>query len=284
VSRLLITGGSSYLGQHLVPMARRQRGDEDTLVYTYFSHDPQQGPEGRRLDVRDERAVQALVDSFRPDVIIHTAGSNRPAETMDDVIRRGAEQVTAAAIRHGTRLIHLSTDVLFDGRHAPYREADPPQPLHAYGRAKATAETIVARHDNAVIVRTSLIYGLDKMDRGTEWIVRALKSGEAITLFTDQMRNPILVDSLCSACIELIDHDYTGILHVAGADRVSRADFGLRLLAWWGIVPGRGLETGPSDANRWPLDTTLDITLARRLLETPLPGVRKILPSGTPIS
>ncbi|MDT8306915.1 MAG: SDR family oxidoreductase [Anaerolineae bacterium] len=284
MTRLLITGGSSYLGQHLVPLGRQQLGARDALLYTYFSHDPLQGPGGGQLDLRDEKATRTLVDDFSPSVIIHTAGSNRPAATMESVIRRGAEHVTAAAIRHGARLIHLSTDVIFDGRHAPYREEDTPQPLHVYGRAKAAAETIVSRHQRTAIVRTSLIYGLHKMDRGTEWVVRALQAGEPVTLFGDQMRNPILVDSLCRACLELVSHAYTGILHIAGADRISRADFMLRLLAWWRITPGPGLVVGPSDPDRWPLDTTLDITRATALLRTPLPGVREILPSETPIS
>jgi dTDP-4-dehydrorhamnose reductase len=284
MARLLITGGSSYLGQHLVPLARRWLEGKGALCYTYFSQDPLQGGERQQLDIRDEREVRVLVDAFRPDVIIHTAGSNRPAATMDEVIRRGAEHIAAAASRHKARLIHLSTDVIFDGRHAPYREDDPPQPLHAYGRAKAAAEQTVAHHANLVIVRTSLIYGLEKMDRGTEWVVRALGAGEPVTLFSDQMRNPILADSLCGACLELVEHRYQGILHVAGAHRLSRADFTLRLLSWWGVEAGAGLSIGPSDGDRWPLDTTLDTSRARSLLRTPLPGVHDIIPSQTPIS
>lgn len=284
MTRLLITGGSSYLGQHLVPLARRQLEAGDALIYTYFSNDPLQEPEGQQLDLRDGRAVHSLVDRFRPDVIIHTAGSNRPAETMDAVIRLGAEYVTLAAIRHDARLIHLSTDVVFDGRHAPYREEDAPQPLHAYGRAKAAAEAIVSRYRRTVIVRTSLIYGLEKMDRGTEWVVHALRAGAPVTLFSNQIRNPVLVESLCNACLELVTHPYTGILHVAGAERISRADFMLRLLTWWGVPSNTSLAVGLDEGDRWPLDTTLVISKARALLHTPLPGVSQILPSGTPIS
>lgn len=284
MSRLLVTGGSSYLGQHLVAQARQFVGVEGALCYTYFSQDPLQGPEGQRLDMRDGRAVRALVDSFQPDVIIHTAGSNRPAETMDAVIRQGAEQITEAARRHDARLIHVSTDVIFDGRHAPYREEDPPQPLHAYGRAKAAAEEIVADYAHHVVMRTSLIYGLAKMDRGAEWVVQAIRRGEPVTLFTDQFRNPILVTSLAAALLELAEHTYTGILHVAGAQRVSRADYTLRLLRWWGVAPGRHVTLGPGDGDRWPLDTTLDISRAQALLQTPLPGIDALLPSATPIS
>lgn len=284
MSRLLITGGSSYLGQHLVAQARRLPGVERALCYTYYDNDPLRGPEGRRLDVRNGEAVRRLIDAFRPDVIVHTAGSNRPAETMDAVIRQGAEHVTEAASRHAARLIHISTDIIFDGRHAPYREEDRPQPLHAYGRAKAAAEGIVAGYAQHVIVRTSLLYGLEKMDRGTEWVVQAIRRGEPVTLFTDQFRNPILVTALAAALLELAEHTYTGILHVAGAQRVSRADYTLRLLRWWGVEPGKHVTLGPSDGDRWPLDTTLDISRAQALLKTPLPGIDALLPSIMPIS
>jgi dTDP-4-dehydrorhamnose reductase len=284
VRRLLITGGSSYLGQHLVEQVRRQPGGAASLCYTYYSHDPLTGPEGVRLDLRDGDAVQAVTDAFRPQVIIHTAGSNRPAETMDPVIRRGAEHITAAARRHNARLIHISTDVIFDGRRAPYREEDLPMPIHAYGEAKAAAEKIVAAYANHVIVRTSLIYGLEKMDRGTAWVVEAIQRGEPVTLFTDQMRNPILVTTLVAVLLELVDLAYTGILHVAGAQRVSRADYMLRLLRYWGVHPGSGVTLGRSDGERWPLDTTLDISRALALLQTPLAGFDALLPSATPIS
>jgi dTDP-4-dehydrorhamnose reductase len=218
-----------------------------------------------------------MVTRFDPQVIIHTAGSNKPAETMDAVIRQGAANVAEAATACGARLIHISTDVVFDGQHAPYREPDPPRPVHAYGRAKAAAEAIVARHPRHVIVRTSLIYGLQEMDRGTSWIVEALQASRPVTLFTDQFRNPIWVDALCRACLELAEAPYTGILHVAGQQTLSRAEFGLKMLDWWGVQDRQTLSFGPGDADRWPADCTLDVSRARALLETPLPGVDEVL-------
>lgn len=218
----------------------------------------------------------ALVDAFQPDAIIHAAGSSgRPA--MSETIELGAEHVTAAAMRVGARLIHLSTDVVFDGKHAPYREEDRPNPIHDYGRAKAQAEGIVARHANHVIVRTSLIYGLQQLDHGTSWLVDRLRKGQPVTLFMDQLRNPIWAISLSNACLELADHDYRGILHVAGSQVLSRAEFGLRMLNWWDVAERSTLSFGPGDGERWPADCTLDISRAQALLETPLPGVDEVL-------
>jgi dTDP-4-dehydrorhamnose reductase len=277
MKRLLITGGSSYLGQSLVPLALTRY----ELCYTFFSHDSLALPQGQPLDVCDGEAVRRLVTLWRPDVIIHLAGSNR-SPAMEEVIRQGAEHVTAAAAEWDARLIHLSTDVLFDGRRPPYRESDPPSPMHAYGRAKAEAETIVARHDNHVIVRTSLIYSPVRQDHSTGWVADALAAGKSVTLFTDQQRNPVWDETLSLACLELAEINYRGILNVAGRQVLSRAQFGLRLMDWWGIGQRDRLVLGPSTEGIWPLDCRLDLSLARALLKTPLLGVDEVLEQHAP--
>lgn len=272
--RILITGGSGYLGRHLAPLAAEAAGE---LIHTYFSRRPPPVIGARYLDVRDLAAVIELVDGFEPNVIIHAAGSSGRPHSMVDVIRRGAQNITAAAARHDARLIHLSTDVVFDGRQAPYAEADPPSPLHDYGWAKAEAEQIVVRHDDHVIVRTSLIYGLQEMDHGTSWIVEALRAQRPVTLFTDQIRNPIWVATLSQACLELAALDYRGVLHVAGTQALSRAEFGRRMLDWWGVDRRETLAVGPGNSDRWPANCMLDVGRALSLLKTPLPGVDEVL-------
>ncbi len=225
--------------------------------------------------MRDRTAVHRLVSDFQPDIVIHAAGSNRSPD-MENVIRLGAEHICEAAKACGARLIHISTDVVFDGASPPYRESDRPNPIHDYGRAKATAEQIVAAMPDHVIVRTSLIYGLEIEDRSTEWMRRALLAGQAVTLFEDQIRNPVWVETLSRACLELAQSDFRGILNVAGSQQMNRADFGLRLLDWWGVTERSTLSVGPS-GNEWPLDCRLDLSLAQKTLATPLPGVDEVL-------
>ncbi len=273
MAQLLITGGSSYLGQHLVPLAASMQ----ETSYTYFSHDPLRSASvAARLDICDSTAVSALVQQLAPAIIIHTVGSNRSPD-MGEVIVKGTRHITAAARQVGARLIHISTDVLFNGQDAPYSEEAPPSPIHAYGRAKEEAESIVAGHPDHVIVRTSLIYGLQIMDRGTAWIVRALGERQPVTLFNDQRRNPVWVQSLCLACLELATNSYQGILNVAGGQVLTRAEFGLRMLDWWGISDRQTLTCGPSNPESWPTDCTLDLSRARAVLRTPLPGVNAVL-------
>ncbi len=277
MARVLITGGGSYLGQHLTPLAR----NEHEVCYTYFSQDVLALPGGVQLDVRQETAVARLITTFRPQVIIHTVGSNRGADVRG-VIEAGTRHVTGAALAVQARLIHISTDSIFNGRAddphpPPYDESAPPSPVNEYGRAKAAAEAIVRQHPNHVIIRTSLIYGRWLMDHGTTWMARALQAGQPVTLFSNQIRNPVWVHTLSLACLELIQHPYTGILNVAGEQVLSRAEFSLKMLDYWDIQPRHTLTIAPSQNAEWPLDCRLNLNLARWLLRTPLPGVDEVL-------
>lgn len=271
VNRLMITGGSSYLGQHLVPLATGQYD----VRYTYFQVDPLDLKIGTQLDVRDAEAVRRLILTYEPQAVIHLAGSNRSAD-MENVIKQGTANVVAAVEEAGIRLVYMSTDVIFDGRHPPYSESHRPTPIHAYGQAKADAEAIVSDYADQAIIRTSLIYGLTLMDRGTEWMAAALREGRPVKLFSDQIRQPVWAETLSLACLELASSDHRGVLNVAGSQSMSRAEFGLKLLDWWRIEERGSLSFGPSDP-KWPADTRMDLSLAEDLLATPLPGVDEVI-------
>ncbi len=276
--RLLITGGSSYLGQHLTPMALAA-ADFSEIRYTYFQNDPLNHPAGARLDVRQPTAVAHCIQAFQPDVIIHTIGSNR-GDDLESIIVNGTENVMQAAGR--ARLIHLSTDCVFDGKTPPYPETAAPTPINAYGRAKAQAETIVHPHPNHVIIRTSLIYSLTQMDHGTRWMTQALRAGKPVTLFDNQIRQPVWAESLSRSILELARHDFSGILHIAGAQLMTRSQFALKMLDWWQAAPRDTLQIGQADGTQWPLDLTLDLSRAAAVLATNNPGVDTVIRQHPP--
>jgi dTDP-4-dehydrorhamnose reductase len=155
-----------------------------------------------------------------------------------------------------------------------------PAPINDYGQAKAAAEALALAHSNAVVVRTSLIYGLDEMDNGTAWMAAALRAGQPVTLFTNQRRNPVWVETLVDACLELLDLPTTGVLNVAGRQTLSRAEFGLRLLDYWGVAERATLRLAEDSSGRWPVDCALDVSRATGLLRTPLLGVDEVIGAG----
>jgi dTDP-4-dehydrorhamnose reductase len=216
--------------------------------------------------VRDPDAVTALLRALRPTAVVHTAYVQTGPDAWD-VTAGGSGAVAAASAEVGARLVHLSTDVVFDGRAGrPYHEDDPPTPLSDYGRAKAEAERRVAAVDpGAAIVRTSLIYSGPGGPPGHQ--ERAAADPDA-TFYVDELRCPVQVDDLAGALVELCDHRASGPLHVAGADAVSRAAFAE-------LVCGRPVRRGPAPPGR-PLDCRLDSSRAASLLRTPLRGVRAV--------
>jgi len=279
VRSLLITGGSGYLGRHLA----RQAAADWQVIATYFSHpDPLTGCQAVPLDVYDGPAVTRLLADLRPTAVIHTAYDMGSPEAMQSVIVEGTRHVAAAAAAVGARLVAMSTDVIFDGEHGPYGEADPPNPVTAYGRAKAEAERAVAGLcPETAIVRTSLIYGFHPPDPRTLWVVDSLRSGQPITLFTDELRCPVWVEQVAAALLELADgegKEMGGVWHLAGAQALSRYEFGVRLARAYGLDPA-GITPGQSRGSGLvrPRDCRLEIGKAQARLQSPLWGVDEVL-------
>jgi dTDP-4-dehydrorhamnose reductase len=278
VARLLITGGTGYLGGELLRQAAAA-GHE--IAATYFSQAPDARPAVTwlPLDVRDALAVEDAVDRVAPDVVIHTAFLQGGPDLMA-VTAEGAGHVARAAAAAGARLIHMSSDVIFDGERAgAYAEADQPAPISDYGAAKARAEALVAAaHPGAAIVRTSLIYGFDPLDRQTRFAIEVAEGRRAERLFVDEFRCPIYVADLAAALLELAALPYAGVLNVAGAERVSRYELGRLMARACGVDPAgiAGARSAESPVRR-PRNCALDIALASRLLATPLRGVRQVL-------
>ncbi len=276
---LLVTGGSSYLGRHLTV-----RAAEKYTVFTTYHHHPDQIRAGQPLplDLADRAAVLHLFEMVRPQAVIHAAAINPGGDdgAMADVNAAGSGYVAEGAAAVGARLVHVSTDVVHNGQNAPYADDAPPTPLNRYGRSKAAAEAAVAELcPQAVIVRTSLIYGLQEMDRGTAGFAQRLVQGEGLVLFSDVVRQPVWVETLSQALLKLIELDFAGFVNVAGRQALTRAEFGRRMLAYWGvdgldrITSGRAADVSESI----PLDLRLTVERGETLLQMTFPGVDEVL-------
>lgn len=278
--KLLITGGTGLLGRALVALAA-SRGDD--VVSTFLGGDPS-GLAGRclALDLRARGAAEALVAEVRPEVVIHTAyvqsGPDLRAITVE-----GSAAVARAAQAAGARLVHLSTDVLYDGaREGAYTEDDPLSPITDYGRAKADAESaVLSACDDAVGVRTSLLYTLAPEDRQAALALDLAAGRRAGALFTDEIRCPLLVDELAAALLTLVALPYRGRLNVVGPDAVSRHALGRGFVRLHGGDPDALPAARSADRpERRPLNCALSCERARGLLPSLPRGVFEVFASA----
>jgi dTDP-4-dehydrorhamnose reductase len=275
--RVLITGAAGYLGRRTCAAAGRRGHDVVAVV--------RDGPVADQIaaDITDARGFETALRGAAADVVIHAAAIN-PGQgdeaRMMAVNRDGTRNVARAAAAVGAHLVHVSSDMVHAGDRAPYPDDADPAPINVYGRSKAAAEReALDAAPGAAIVRTSLIYGLQQMDRGTAGFAARLAAGEPLALFTDVLRQPVWVETLAEALVRLAEGRLGGRFNVAGEQVLSREGFGRRMLDWWG-VPGRGQVTAGVGAHvsaKIPLDLRLDLDRARASLALELPGVDEVL-------
>jgi dTDP-4-dehydrorhamnose reductase len=251
---------------------------------------------GRPLDLADRDEVMRLVEETRPKAIFNPAGMTN----VDECERRPDEALAVnglapgwlaeAANLAGAALVHFSTDYVFDGEAGPYAETDEPRPLSVYGRSKLEGErAVLGWGARGCVIRTCVVFSRTP-GHGNFFsqVYGRLREGRKVTPFKDQFVNPTWAEILAEAAIEAADLGLSGLLHVGGADWLSRLEFCERLALRFGFPLEllEPVETGSVKLPaRRPLKAGLKIDLARRLLKTRLMGLDEAfagIAGGTP--
>lgn len=251
---LFVTGGSGFLGSALTAVAL-DTGWEVTA------------PSSSVLDILDRENVIATIRDLAPTAVVHLAYRKDNRRNIVD----GSTHVAEAAAAAGSRLIHMSTDIVFSGRPRPYIESDDPDPANDYGQYKFEAELAVrAVLPTSTIVRTSLLYGTQALAPLQIDVQQALETGprhhQPMTFFTDEYRCPAHVDDVARSLIALAGSPETPrLIHVAGPERMSRADFATRTARWLGLNADNLLTSTIAQAGlERPANVVLDTARAQR--------------------
>ncbi|MBU1652402.1 SDR family oxidoreductase [bacterium] len=277
--RILITGVSGFIGGHLLAASPEQHEVWGTYLENKPSHDPARV---LRVDLRNSVSTLAIVDGIKPDIIIHCAAHAKISfcESSPGVAWEMNSRVTAdlAALceEQEIRLVFMSSDMLFDGIKGQFSEADPPNPLNFYGWTKLGAERRIRDCDgNSVIVRVNLTYGAP-LNGGYSFsaeVIDAVKAGKPYHLYADQFRSFISVKNLSQCIWELALSDFTGIIHLGGAEATNRVAFAHKLAERLRLDESLLLATTAEAAAPqipYPKNNTFDLHLAQKLLKTPL--------------
>ncbi|MCS5487467.1 dTDP-4-dehydrorhamnose reductase [Curtobacterium sp. C1] len=238
MTRYLITGAAGMLGQD---MQQALAGRDVTALSR------------ADLDVTDASAVSAAVAGH--DVVINSAAYTKvdDAESHEDdayaVNARGPAVLAAAAVEVGARIVHVSTDYVFDGTGtAPYAEDAPLAPIGAYGRTKAAGEEAIRRiaPDSSYIVRGAWLYG-EHGPNFAKTMLRLAGSHETVSVVTDQVGQPTWTADLARQIVAMLDADApAGTYHGTNAGSASWFDFTKAIFAEVGLDPDRVLPTDSS--------------------------------------
>ena len=198
-----------------------------------------------KMEIKDEDQVHRVIGDVRPSCVINTAamtsvdGCERDPATAQKVHVDGTRHLVRACEAHGARLIHLSTNYVFDGTAGPYGEEDPTNPLSVYGQSKLESEPLVLEGASpGIVVRTAVFYG-EEFDRPNflTWALSELVSGRPIRIVTDECANPTYVPELSAALTALASPTFkqAGLFHTAGADFMSRYEMVIGLCDVFGL-------------------------------------------------
>ncbi|MBD6619907.1 NAD(P)-dependent oxidoreductase [Komarekiella sp. 'clone 1'] len=270
MKKLLITGASGFLGWHLCQLAKQ----EWEIYGTYFSH-ALEIPAIKMLKVNltDFQELKCIFNEIEPAAVIHTAAQSQPNFCQTHPEESHAINVTASCNIAGLcadnsiPCAFTSTDLVFDGLNAPYRETDPVCPVNIYGEQKVKAEIgMLERYPLTAVCRMPLMYGIATPTAKSfiQPFIQTLKAEKELNLFIDEFRTPVSGTTAAKGLLLALEK-VNGRIHLGGKERISRYDFG-RLLVEVFKLPATGLKSCQQQdvkmAAPRPADVSLDSSKA----------------------
>lgn len=231
--KVVVIGSNGLLGQTLVnklynnasyklyAMAAGESRNSKTPNLNYFE-----------IDITDFSSIKLQLNLIAPDFIINAIAMTNvdtcevEREQCDAINVQFVQALATISKEIDARLIHISTDFIFDGeKDAFYKETDTPKPVNYYGFSKLKAEQAIQKTiSNFTILRTILVYGkVANMKRSNIvlWVKKSLENRETIRVINDQYRMPTYVGNLANACVLAMQKDAIGIFHISDKEYLS---------------------------------------------------------------
>ena len=274
MTRVLVTGGNGQVGRSITDLLGDQR----------FQHLTVSVADRATCDITNPDAVRRAIERFNPSVIVNTAAYTAvDASETDEATAMlvNCDGVAHLAAQTGRRLIHLSTDYVFDGsKDGWYMESDPVAPLGVYGTSKWQGEQAARTNPDHLILRTAWVYAA----HGHNFVKTMLRLGAErgnLRVVADQIGCPTSAHDIADAILRLVDIDATGTYHMAGASQASwhelaTATFELAELDV--AVEAIGTAENPTPAPR-PANSRLDSTALASATHVRLPSWQDSLPA-----
>lgn len=243
--KILITGANGLLGQKLAALL-----DQDPAVELIATaRGPFRGTlkngTFRLLDITIQEDVDSVISEAKPEVVINTAAMTQVDQCETD--REACWQANVSAIEYlvgacaiaGARLIHVSTDFIFDGTDGPLDETAVPNPVNYYGKSKLAGEQVIQKSNiDWCILRTVLVYGVTPDQSRSNivlWVKKSLEEKKKINVVNDQWRTPTLAEDLAMGCALAAKKKATGIYHISGEEMMTPYDIAIATATQFGL-------------------------------------------------
>jgi dTDP-4-dehydrorhamnose reductase len=243
-SRVLITGARGQLGSDLNVLLA-ERGEVRAAGH-------------EELNIADDAAVAAVMADLSPTLVVNCAAFHnvdrceREEDRSFEVNARSVKRLAEACAGLGAKLVHFSTNYVFDGTSVePYAEDDRPSPRSIYAISKLAGEyAALAYAPGALVVRTAGLYGMHGSEsKGGNFVTRMLARAReqgALRMVADQRLTPTFTWDLARAVVEALDADADDVLHLTNSGECSWHEFTRAIMGVAGIdVPVEAVETGP---------------------------------------
>jgi dTDP-4-dehydrorhamnose reductase len=227
--KLFVLGGSGFIGNELVKKALFS----NEVLATYNNHNLiKQNVLSVKFSFPENfDTLKKKIITEHPDVIINLiANSNlkycennkKNAYELNVIF---TEKICKLCNEINTKVIHISSDYVFDGKNGNYDENDRTNPINYYGYTKQLSEEITLKYSKNVVIRTSSVYDLKLKTNFLKFIFEKLNKKEKVFVFNDIFITPILVDELIESILRIVTSEKSGIFHISGDECVSRFEF-----------------------------------------------------------
>ena len=266
--KFLVTGSAGLIGRQVV----KDLSETHEVFSCYNKSKPEHG-NIIKMDLLNHEMISNVMSEKKPDVVIHLGAMTAVdlCDTQQDNALKINSQATEILAKECSKInsfmVYVATDYVFDGNTGMYEENDTANPLGFYGKSKLLGEKSIQNFSsNWCIARTSTPFGLHPTKKSFPiWVIENLQKQKQIDVLTDQFTSPTYVPSLSRMLIEISERHLTGIIHVAGASKISRYEMASLVSDKLGL-DGKLLREISINDIKWeaqrPKDSSLNVSKA----------------------
>ena len=223
--KFLVTGSAGLVGQQVV----KDLSKSNQVFSCYNESKPEYG-DSVKMDLKNYEMISSVLTEIKPDVVIHLGAMTgvdlceKEKTSASEINTKATEIIAKECSKLNSFLVYVSTDYVFDGNFGMYKEDDVANPLGFYGKSKLEGEKAVQNFStNWCIARTSTPFGLHPTKKSFPmWVIENLQKQKQIDVLIDQFTSPTYIPNLSRMLIEISERRITGIIHAAGASKISR--------------------------------------------------------------